>query len=140
MNKIYQIKLLDKDNLSNEVIDSFLFEVALTIDSEDADYMGFSNDDDIFVRLNEYKIDKIVNVLSKYFSFTIEDVSDKVLSGELKKLYPEVDKLTPKLFKKFRKDNTTIDHILDKINEKGVQSLDKTDLKILNKKALLKNK
>ena len=136
MNKIYQIKLLDKDNLSNEVIDSFLFEVALTIDSEDADYMGFSNDDDIFVRLNEYKIDKIVNVLSKYFSFTIEDVSDKALSGELKKLYPEVDKLTPKLFKKFRKDNTTIDHILDNINEKGMQSLDKTDLKILNKKSL----
>ncbi len=136
MNKIYQIKLLDKDNLSNEVIDSFLFEVALTIDSEDADYMGFSNDDDIFVRLNEYKIDKIVNVLSKYFSFTIEDVSDKALSGELKKLYPEVDKLTPKLFKKFRKDNTTIDHILDKISEKGMQSLDKTDLKILNKKSL----
>jgi len=136
MNKIYQIKLLDKDNLSNEVIDSFLFEVALTIDSEDANYMGFSNDDDIFVRLNEYKIDKIVNVLSKYFSFTIEDVSDKALSGELKKLYPEVDKLTPKLFKKFRKDNTTIDHILDKINEKGMQSHDKTDLKILNKKSL----
>lgn len=62
MSKIYQIKLLDKDNLSNEVIDSFLFEVALTIDPEYADYMGFSNDDDIFVRLNEYKCDKIINI------------------------------------------------------------------------------
>ena len=138
MNKIYQIKLLDKDLLDNEVIDAFLFEVALTIDSEDSNYMGFSNDDDIFIRLEEYKCDKIVDVLSKYFIFTIEDVSDKALSGELKKIYPEVDKLTPKLFKNFRKENTTVDYILDKINEKGFESLDKTDLKILNKKALLK--
>jgi hypothetical protein len=138
MNKIYQIKLLDKDLLDNEVIEAFLFEVALTIDSEDSNYMGFSNEDDIFIRLDEYKCDKIVNVLSKYFIFTIEDVSDKALSGELKKLYPEVDKLTPKLFKNFRKENTTVDYILDKINEKGFESLDKIDLKILNKKALLK--
>jgi len=138
MNKIYQIKLLDKNLLDNEVIEAFLFEVALTIDSEDSNYMGFSNEDDIFIRLDEYKCDKIVNVLSKYFIFTIEDVSDKALSGELGKLYPEVDKLTPKLFKNFRKENTTVDYILDKINEKGFESLDKIDLKILNKKALLK--
>jgi hypothetical protein len=136
MNKIYQIKLLDKDLLDNEVIDAFLFEFALTIDSEESNYMGFSNDDDIFIRLEEYKCDKIVNILSKYFIFIIEDVSDKALSGELKKNYPEVDKLTPKLFKNFRKENTTVDYILDKINKKGFESLDKIDIKILNKKSL----
>ena len=61
------------------------------------------------------------------------DVTDKVISGEIQKLYPEVEKFTPKLFENFRLDNTTIDDVLDKINDKGIESLDDIDKKVLSK-------
>ena len=63
--------------------------------------------------------------MNKYFVIDIKDVSDKVISGELQRLYPEVESLTPKLFRKFRLDNETVDDVLDKINECGLKSLDK---------------
>jgi hypothetical protein len=87
----------------------------------------------MFVRLNTIKLKRVVDIMKKYFVIDIKDVSDKVISGELQKLYPEVESLTPKLFRKFRLDNETVDDVLDKINENGLKSLDKVDKKILKK-------
>ena len=71
--------------------------------------------------------------MSKYFEFTKTDVTDKVISGEIAKEYPEVKEVTPKLFTDFRLDNTSVDDILDKIIESGIDSLDKIDKTILKK-------
>lgn len=137
MNKIYFLKIVS-ENINEYNIDStdnhpIYEELSDCLDPGDVDYLGFTNDDDIFVRLVDYKVDRITTVLSKYFEFTKTDVSDKVISGEIQKLYPEVETITPKLFKKFRLDNETVDDVLDKINEGGIESLDKVDKKILKK-------
>ena len=51
----------------------------------------------------------------------------------MQKLYPEVDKLTPKFFENFRIDNTDVDYVLEKISEKGIDSLDSVDRIILKR-------
>jgi hypothetical protein len=87
----------------------------------------------MFFRLDTIKLKRVVDIMKKYFVIEVKDVSDKVISGELQRLYPEVETLTPKLFRKFRLDNETGDDVLDKINETGIKSLDKVDKKILKK-------
>ena len=59
----------------------------------------------------------------------MSDVTDAVISGELERKFPE----SYKLFNNFRLDNTSLDNILDKINNGGIESLDKVDRLILKK-------
>jgi len=137
MNKIYFLKIVS-ENITEFDIDStdnhpIYEELSDCLDPGDEDYLGFTNDDDIFVRLSDYKVDKITTVLSKYFEFTKTDVTDKVISGDIEKTYPEVKAVTPKLFTDFRLDNTSVDDILDKIIESGIDSLDKIDKEVLKK-------
>jgi hypothetical protein len=137
MNKIYQITIVeDVENINsddNDFSHPFFEEITLSLNENDANYIGFSDNDEMFVRLNTIKLKRVVDIMNKYFVIEIKDVSDKVISGELQKLYPEVESLTPKLFRKFRLDNETVDDVLDKINECGLKSLDKVDRKILKK-------
>lgn len=137
MNKIYQITIVeDVENINsddNDFTHPFFEEITLSLNENDANYIGFSDNDEMFVRLDTIKMKRVVDIMKKYFVIDIKDVSDKVISGELQKLYPEVESLTPKLFKKFRLDNETVDDVLDKINENGIDSLDKVDKKILKK-------
>lgn len=140
MNKIYFLKIIsetikefDMDSVDNHPIYE---ELSDCLEPGDSDYLGFTNDDDIFVRLSDYKVDKITAVLSKYFEFTKTDVTDKIISGSVEKEYPEVKQISPKLFKDFRLDNTSVDDILDKIIENGIDSLDKIDKDILKKVSL----
>ena len=138
MNRIYFIKLVednsvdyyDSTNDENHPVYGELFEC---LDDNDKDYLGFTDDDDIFIRLNEYKVNKITSILEKYFIFTKTDVTDFVISGEMQKKYPEVEEFTPKLFENFRLENTTVDDVLDKINETGIDSLDNIDRIVLSK-------
>jgi hypothetical protein len=137
MNKIYFLEIVS-ENITEFDIDStdnhpIYEDLSNCLDEDDVEYLGFTNDDDIFVRLPDYKVDKITAVLSKYFEFTKTDVTDKVISGEIAKIYPEVKEVTPKLFTDFRLDNTSVDDILDKIIESGIDSLDKIDKTILKK-------
>jgi hypothetical protein len=137
MNKIYFLKIVS-ENIAEFDIDStdnhpIYEDLSNCLEPGDSDYLGFTNDDDIFVRLPDYKVDKITAVLSKYFEFTKTDVTDKIISGQIGKEYPEVKQISPKLFKEFRLDNTSVDDILDKIIESGIDSLDKIDKDILKK-------
>jgi hypothetical protein len=137
MNKIYQITIVeDVENINsnnNDFSHPFFEEITLSLNEKDTNYIGFSDNDEIFVRLDTIKLKRVVDIMNKYFVIDIKDVSDKVISGELQRLYPEVESLTPKLFRKFRLDNETVDDVLDKINECGLKSLDKVDKKILKK-------
>jgi hypothetical protein len=137
MNKIYFLKIVS-ENIAEFDIDSsdnhpIYEDLSNCLEPGDSDYLGFTKDDDIFVRLPDYKVNKISAVLSKYFEFTKTDVTDKVISGDIEKIYPEVKEVTPKLFNDFRLDNTSVDDILDKIIESGIDSLDKIDKTILKK-------
>ena len=137
MNRIYQITIIeDVENINsddNDFSHPFFEEVVLSLNEKDTNYIGFSDNDEMFVRLDTIKLKRVVDIMKKYFVIEVKDVSDKVISGELQRLYPEVETLTPKLFRKFRLDNETVDDVLDKINETGIKSLDKVDKKILKK-------
>jgi hypothetical protein len=137
MNKIYQITILeDVENINsndNDFSHPFFEDITLSLNEKDTNYIGFSDNDEMFVRLDTIKLKRVVDIMKKYFVIDIKDVSEKVISGELQKLYPEVESVTPKLFKKFRLDNETVDDVLDKINNVGINSLDKIDKKILKK-------
>lgn len=86
----------------------------------------------MFIRLLDYKVDEVCNILYKYgFEFSKYDVTESVIKGNTQKEYPEVAKLTPYLFEDFRTENTSIDDVLDKINEMGIDSLDDIDKSVL---------
>jgi hypothetical protein len=133
MNRIYLLRLVDCDAPEYNGVHPFYEELTECLDEKDQEYIGFTDNDDLFIRLDKYKVQKIERIFKKYFIFSIIDVTDKVISGEMQKLYPEVEEFTPKLFENFRLDNTTVDDILGKINDKGIESLDEIDKKVLYK-------
>lgn len=136
-NKIYLLKFSKKpSDIEDEDFSHPLYEdLSLSLDKKDHKYIGFAENEDMFIRLLDYKVDKVCRILRKHgFSFNIEDVTESVIRGKVQKEYPEVHKLTPYLFEDFRMENTSLDDILDKINETGMDSLDKID------KSILKNK
>ena len=134
-NKVYYFKfskLADVDNTEKEFEHPFYNDISNCINQEENKYVGFTDNDDIFVRLNDYKVSMIAEVFNKHgFEFEILDVTEPVIKGDIQKKYPEVEVLTPHLFEDFRYDNTTIDDVLDKINKKGIDSLDEIDKEIL---------
>jgi hypothetical protein len=138
-NKIYFIKVIKEiDGMGGIENDSdfshhFYTELLDVIDVEEVKYIGFSDSEDFFVRFEGLKFNKVLSVLKKHFELTATDVTDKVISGEIQKLYPEVESLTPELFTDFRLDNTSTDDVLDKINFTGIESLDEIDKEILKR-------
>lgn len=134
MNTIYLLKLDEIEELKDTPNDDFshpiFSDLALSL-GDFSKYIGFSDDECLFVRLPESNLKVLEYILNKYTSFTKEDVTDRVISGEMQKLYPEVEELTPKIFEKFRIDVTTVDDVLDKISDSGLSSLDRIDLTIL---------
>lgn len=98
----------------------------------DDKFIGFADNEDMFVRLPLTKVKSICAVLEKYgFELKVIDITNDLIKGEIDKKYPEVDLLTPGLFENFRLDETSIDDVLDKISEKGIESLDDIDRKVL---------
>jgi 6-pyruvoyl-tetrahydropterin synthase len=134
-NKVFKVQFSKKVDLPEDdekFTHPFYNDITICLDEDDDKYIGFTDDDDMFINLSEVKVNNIANVLNKYNAeFTITDVTEKVISGEIQKSYPEVEILTPDLFKNFRIDNTEIDQILDKINNSGIESLDEVDKVIL---------
>ena len=125
-NKIYLLKLVNINYQNYEDYSHPVFEeLSLLIHHSDVKYIEISDNDDIFLRLLDYKVTEIVNLLEKYFKVIKEDITDKIINGMI---YPDVDY---KFFKTFRMENTSIDDILDKIFEKGIECLDKIDRTIL---------
>ncbi len=133
MKKVYLFKLVGED--IEDVIEGcedfshpFFAELADVIGEEDLKYLGFTKTDDIFAALEESKIEKLSNIMNKYFIISKTDVTEKVISGEMQAQYPEVGRA---LFENFRLENTTIDDVLDKISSLGIESLDNIDKAIL---------
>lgn len=132
MKKIYLFKLVGEDIEDDaDFAHPFFAEIVTVIGEDDLKYLGFTKNDDIFMTLNDDKIERVTKLIQKYFIFSKTDVTEKVLSGEIQREYPEVEK---ELFEIFRFENTTIDDVLDKINCSGIESLDYIDKIILESK------
>ena len=128
---INKVETVDIDDFSHPLYS----DLTNCLSEHEQKYLGFTKNEDLFIRLPDFQVEKILSVFTKHnFDFKITDVSDKVISGDIQKKYPEVEELTPLIFEDFRLDNATVDDILDKINEKGIDSLDNIDKKILGSK------
>ena len=131
-NKIYLIKFTKLVNIEDEKHPIYN-DFTNCLNPEDQKYIGFTDNEDVFVRLNDYKVDTFADVFTKHgFEFDVLDVTDSVIKGKIQRKYPEVEALTPYLFEDFRLETTSIDDILDKINETGMDSLDVIDKNILS--------
>jgi hypothetical protein len=107
-------------------------DLSNALDKEDSKYLGFTDSEDLFIRLVHFKVQKVLDIFTKYgFEYNVTDVTNDVISGDIQKKYPEVEKLTPYMFDDFRIENTSVDDVLDKILEKGINSLDSIDKVIL---------
>lgn len=134
-NTIHLIKFVERVDVESDGLEHPIFsDLSKFLCEEDQRYIGFTDNDDVFVRLPESKIREICDIFGKYgFKFKVLDVTNYVIMGDAQRKYPEVEKLTPKIFESFRLENTTIDDVLDKINDRGMDSLDEIDRLILKK-------
>ena len=126
MKRIYLFKMTGED--IEDMTHPFYDEISQVIGEEDVKYMGFTDEDDLFITLDDYRIEKVTFLLQKYFIVTKTDVTEKVISGEMQAEYPEVEN---GLFENFRLENTIVDDVLDKISRLGIESLDDIDKAIL---------
>ena len=132
-NTVYFIEFTKKVDTGNDDFTHPIYnELSQILDDGDDKLLGFTNSENIILRLFEHKVKEICSLFEKYgFELTVSDVTDKVICGDMQLEYPEVQELTPKIFDIFRLENETIDNVLDKINERGIESLDYIDQEIL---------
>jgi glycosyltransferase involved in cell wall biosynthesis len=110
-------------------------ELATIIKLVEAKYIWISDDDELFIRLDENKYKRIKGAFEKYYELIAEDITEKLLRGEIEKLNPKIKFSNEAFFTSFRKEYTSVDDLLDKINAKGFDALDTIDKSILfNKK------
>lgn len=126
-------------NIKDEArIKSIEFEIFSILDEEDDKLIAvedFGDFDVIYSFLPEYKTQKFMNILEK-FGVLIEsgDITEDVLMArkigkEFTKTFE--DQSFREILERFIEKNLTIDLILDKINEQGIESLNEIDKKIL---------
>ena len=137
-NKIYHIRLVReivKTNYEeNDFSHPIYSELAAIIEIDEEKYIWVSDDDELFIRLDENKYTRIKSAFEKYYKLIAEDITEKLLRGEIEKLNPKIKFSKEAFFTSFRKEYTSIDDLLDKINAKGIDSLDTIDQSILFKK------
>ena len=131
MKKIYLFKLIGEDiedGDNNDFTHPFYTEIAQILVGDDAKNLGFTKDKAMFAALEDVKLEKLSDLMNKYFIITKTDVTEQVIRGEIQAEYPEIEK---GLFENFRLENTTVDNVLDKISSFGIESLDHIDKAIL---------
>lgn len=138
-NKIYLIKTLSVKNgvdLTDDVQELIFKKMASVLDKGDDKEIAIELFDDkefMFFRLSYMKVMRICSILDPYLNYLIEEVTDEVINGNNEyKILINSNDLTD-FFNTFRIENTTVDDILDKILDKGINSLDDIDKLILTK-------
>ena len=86
-NKIYHIRLereIIKTNYKeNDFSHPIYTELATIIELEEAKYIWISDDDELFIRLDENKYKRIKGAFEKYYELIAEDITEKLLRGEI---------------------------------------------------------
>jgi hypothetical protein len=133
-NKLFLIKALSETKDADIMIREFAncFDDG---DEENFKVEEVNGIDYIFLRMPEYKIEKLCGVLDKYIEYSLEDITQRIILGSEDELSEVINSEDFKsFFTSFRIDSTNIDDVLDKIIEKGIDSLDEIDKIILSKK------
>ena len=131
--KISQVK-------DDQIQKSILFESSSILDEGDEKLMAvedFKEFEVIYSFLPLYKSENFARILEK-FGILIEykDISEDVLMAREKGsefVDTFQDENYRKVLEKFMEKNLTVDMILDKINDQGMESLSEIDREILNK-------
>jgi len=139
-NKLYLIKTLSVKkgvNLTDDLQEMILTKIANVLDKNDDKDMIVESVDDkefMFFRLSHMKVMRICSILEPYINYSVDEISDKVIFGDVDEydFIIDNDDLS-KFFNSFRLDNASVDDILDKILDKGINSLDEIDKLILVK-------
>jgi translation elongation factor EF-Ts len=135
-NKIYHIKLIEEivktNSAENDFSNPIYSELSDIIEVEEAEYIWVSDNDELYIRLDENKFKRILATFEKYYILTTEDITDKVVGGEIEKMYSEIELVNEDFFTNFRLENTSVDDLLDKISTRGIDSLDTIDKSILS--------
>jgi hypothetical protein len=139
-NKLYLIKTLSVKkgvNLTDDLQEMILTKIANVLDkNDDKDIVVELVDDKefMFFRLSYMKVMRICSILQPYINYSVDEISDKVILGDVDEydFIIDNDDLS-KFFNSFRLDNASVDDILDKILDKGINSLDEIDKLILVK-------
>jgi len=139
-NKLYLIKTLSVKkgvNLTDDLQEMILTKIANVLDKNDDKDMIVESIDDkefMFFRLSYMKVMRICSILEPYINYSVDEISDKVILGDVDEydFIIDNDDLS-KFFNSFRLDNASVDDILDKILDKGINSLDEIDKLILVK-------
>lgn len=99
-------------------------------------YLVISDEDEVFLFLNKSKTNQIIdflkskNILDSYREISMDILMNRVRSDNFKKTFAKEDRFTM-ILDKFISENLTVDLVLDKINERGIDSLKKIDYDIL---------
>lgn len=127
------IIIMNMSNTELEIVQS------LYSDFSAVEYTNHNGLECMFAILNDYLIERITTLYKSYnLKFKLFDISEKVKFDEhfVTKFKNEKGKLVEKdiirLIKKFKSEWTSKDDVLDKIIEKGIDSLTDFDLDILN--------
>lgn len=139
-NKLYLVKTLSvkgSKELDPEVQKMLLNQIGEVLDEGDDKEIAVEEVDDVevlFFRLSYMKVMRICSILDPYVEYSIEEVSEKIISGDMNE-YDFIMKSDEfkKFFDTFRLDITSVDDVLDKILSKGINSIDDVDKMILEK-------
>ena len=131
----FRVKIVDPQ-VESEVCQKF----SEVLDDSDIKFLAvddFDGSDVMYAFFSNQKAKKIKNIFSSY-GVLVEhsDITQEILkndqkSGEFQKVFSKDSNLT--LLRNFREKNLTVDLILDKISESGVDSLTDLDKEILGK-------
>ena len=128
MEKVYKIHTTLTEKTSKEIESKF--------EKEDRDLVSYVNHDiyidviendgliSIYIACSDSNLKKILSLFYKYsVKFTIEDITTSFLRGS--------EKVEDVEFQKYLAENLSIDDVLDKISEMGIDSLSDIDRKVL---------
>jgi hypothetical protein len=145
-NKIFRFDI-ESNDISDEQEIEFLRKVASvgydhTVSKDDI--MSFvevsQNKCEMYIRDNGDSINSIYSILVEFFDkVSFSECTDQVIfDNDMFKKINEIDDYdsdkTKKFFEKFRKELTSIDDVLDKISEKGIDYIDDIDKEVLKTK------
>lgn len=133
-NKLFLIEMVNEISLGekddSELADMALEKIMNSLNIEDFYNISFFDDNKIIINLSKLKADTVTNILSEYLiETTTKEINIKYINKYLTNIN---DYKTEEIINRYRKSNTSIDDVLDKICVQGIESLDDIDLEILN--------
>lgn len=137
LDNIFLVKIKDFDFLKSSDVNSIFNKISQIFSGDDEERITvdcIDNIDYIFFRIEEYKVMQFFSFISEMLECEVLNISKNVISGELDDdiLLISLDEQHKDFFDKYRVIYTTIDDILDKITNRGIDSLDDIDKEILS--------